>query len=99
MNISLKKACTLASEELQIPLDEVERIYRAYWWSIRDNIQSLQLKGEVTEGYLKDKFISFNIPSLGKLYTSYERIKGVKKRFNLLKNLRNDKYKEDKASV
>lgn len=99
MNISLEKAYTLTAEELNIPYEEVKKVYRAYWWSIRDNIQSLQLMEDITEDYLQSNYVSFNIPSLGKLYTSYERINGVKKRFKLLKNLRNDKNKEDKTNV
>ena len=38
MNISLKNAYALASEELGIPFDVVRRVYNAYWWSVKDNI-------------------------------------------------------------
>lgn len=74
MNASLKEACIRASEELGMPLEEVERIYRSYWWSIRSYIKSLELKGPVERQYLQDRKTSFNIPSLGKLYTDYDRI-------------------------
>lgn len=44
--------------------------------------------------------LSFNIPSLGKLYTSYERIDGVRKRFEYLNNLnKNANNKETKTNV
>lgn len=86
----LNKAILEASEILDIPVDKVGKIYRAYWWSIRENIQKLQLRNNVTEEDLINEKLSFNIPSLGKLYTNYDRIKGVKKRFKLLHNLNND---------
>lgn len=89
---SLKKATLLASQELGVPLELVEKIYRAYWLSIRDSIQKLPLKGEVTEESLEDSRLSFNIPSLGKLYTSYDRIKGVKRRFEYLQKIRENDY-------
>lgn len=96
----LNKAILEASEELGIPVDKVRKVYRAYWWSIRDMIQQLELKDDVTEEYLNDNKTSFNISSLGKLYTSYDRIKGVKKRFNYLHNLRNnDSNKETETCV
>ena len=100
MNTSLKKAISLTAESLKMPSEKVSKIYRAYWWSIRDLIQQMHLKGKVTEKDLNGKKLSFNIPSLGKLYTSHDRIDGVKRRFEYLRKIRkNDSNKETETDV
>lgn len=76
------------SKELNISKTLVDKTYKAYWFFIKNHIQSLPLKENLNEeGFAKLK-TNFNIPSLGKLTCNYTRVIGVKKRFKYIKNIR-----------
>ena len=79
------------ANELQLPVDLVRNTYKAYWQFVRDTIQQLPLKDELSEEEFKNMRTNFNIPSLGKLYCTRERYLGVKKRFEYINNLREKK--------
>lgn len=79
------------ANDLQLPVDLVRNTYRAYWQFIRDTIQSLPLKEDLSEEEFNNLKINFNIPSLGKLYCTRDRYLGVKKRFEYIKNIREKK--------
>ena len=78
------------SEELNLPIEIVDKTYKAYWFCIKQSIQSLPLQDSLD--YNRDQFAelqtNFNIPSIGKLYTTYDRIQNLKKRYKILKNLK-----------
>lgn len=76
------------SEELELPVSIVRNTYKAYWQFIRDTIQELPLKEDITEEEFSKLKTNFNIPSLGKLSCTRDRYLGVKKRFGYIQNLR-----------
>ena len=76
------------TNELQLPVDLVRKTYKAYWQFIRDTIQQLPLKDDISEEEFKKIKTNFNIPSLGKLYCTRDRYLRVKKRFEYINNLR-----------
>ena len=76
------------ANELQLPVDLVRKTYKAYWQFIRDTIQQLPLKEDISEEDFKKIKTNFNIPSLGKLYCTRDRYLRVKKRFEYINNLR-----------
>ena len=76
------------ANELQLPVDLVRRTYKAYWQFVRDTIQQLPLKDDISEEEFKKIKTNFNIPSLGKLYCTRDRYLRVKKRFEYINNLR-----------
>lgn len=76
------------SKELNLPYRVVDKVYKSYWKFIRDTIQGLNLKDDITEEEFQRLKTNFNIPSLGKLSCTYERIKRVKERYKYIKNLR-----------
>ena len=79
------------SEELNLPKEVIDKTYKAFWLFINQSIQSLPLKEDLNgEDFAKLK-TNFNIPSLGKLTCTYDRMLGVKKRFNFIKQLREKK--------
>ena len=78
----------IVAKELELPVDLVKNTYRAYWQFIRDTIQELPLKEDISEEDFSKLKTNFNIPSLGKLTCTRDRYIGVKKRFNYIKNLR-----------
>lgn len=76
------------ADELNLPSELVNKTYKAYWTSVRNIIQSLPLKDNLSEQQFQELKTGFNIPCLGKLHCTYERYKGVKKRFSYLNNNR-----------
>lgn len=76
------------SEELNLPKEVVDKAYKSFWLFINQSIQSLPLKENLNEEDFAKLKTNYNIPSLGKLTCTYERMLGVKKRFNFLKQIR-----------
>lgn len=75
--------------------DIVDKAYKSYWLFIRNLVQELPLKEDITEAEFLTLRPNFNIPSLGKLCCTYERYKGVKDRFKHIKNIREKNEKTD----
>ena len=82
------------SRTLGISPNVVEKVYRAYWYYIKETIQALPLKEELSEeDFLKLK-TNFNIPSLGKLCCTLDKYNKVKNRFKLIEKFRDAKNKQ-----
>lgn len=79
---------TIISKELNLPIEVVDKVYKSYWQYIKNTIQDLPLKENLTEEQFSELRTNFNIPSLGKLTCTYDRMQKVKKRFEYIKNLR-----------
>lgn len=95
MITSLELAIAGASKDLELPSELVGKVYKAYWKSIKKFIQDLPLKEDLAEEDFYKLKTSINIPSLGKLYSNYDRVQGVKRRFKYLQQIKNnDKNKE-----
>lgn len=97
---ALDLAISGASHELGLPSEIVGKVYRAYWLALKQVVQALPLKEDLTdEDFLKLR-TSFNIPSLGKLYSSYDKVQGVKRRFKYLQQIKNNaQNKETQTDV
>ena len=78
------------SKELNIPKEVVDAAYKSYWDFIKQTIQSLPLKDDIDEEEFAKLRTNFNIPSLGKMTYTFDRMMGVKKRFKYIKRLRED---------
>lgn len=83
------------SEELNLPIEVVDKTYKAYWSCIRNHIQALPLMEDINEEQFSKLHTNFNIPSLGKLYCTYEQVLNAKNRYQLLQNLREKSNDED----
>lgn len=81
---------SIVSKELNIPIKVVDKAYKSYWEFIKTTIQALPLKEDINEEEFSKLRTNFNIPSLGKLVCTYDRMVGVKKRFNYIKKIRED---------
>lgn len=79
----------------------VDKVYKSYWLTIKERIKELPLKGELNEEEFNRLRTNFNVPSLGKLYVTYESWQSTKRRFNYIEKLRkrNDNTEEDKAPL
>lgn len=85
------------SGDLNMSPDIVDKVYRSYWRYIRDTIQNLPLKEDLSEEEFRKLKPNFNIPSLGKMTCTYNRYRGVKEKFKHIKKLREnyESTKED----
>lgn len=79
---------TQLSKELNLPPRVVDKVYKSYWKFIRDSIQGLPLKEDISEEEFQKLRTNFNIPSLGKLSCTYDGVKRVKERYKYIRNLR-----------
>lgn len=73
------------SKELNISKTLVDKTYKAYWFFIKNHIQSLPLKENLNEEDFAKLKTNFNIPSLGKLCVTWDRLMGCKKRLKFIK--------------
>lgn len=76
------------SQEMDIPLEVVDTAYKSYWKFIKQTIKSLPLKDDISEEEFAKLRTNFNIPSLGKLCVTWDRLVGCKKRFKIIKKFR-----------
>lgn len=83
------------SEDTGISTDIIDKAYKAFWLYIRNSVQELPLKEDITETEFLSLRPNFNISSLGKLCVTYDRYKGVKNRFKHIKNIREKNEKAD----
>ncbi len=79
------------SKELNISKTLVDKTYKAYWFFIKNHIQSLPLKENLNEEDFAKLKTNFNIPSLGKLCVTWDRLMGCKKRLKFIKQIRKKK--------
>lgn len=84
------------SQDTGISPEIIDRTYKSYWLYIRNSVQDLPLKEDISEAEFLNLRPNFNIPSLGKLTCTFDRYRGVKKKFQHIKKIRkkNEKAKE-----
>lgn len=92
--MSYQEILKRVSKELNLPLKVVKKAYESYWLFIRQSITDLPLREDLSEEDFNKLRSNFNIPSLGKLTCTYERMKGVKERFKYINRIRNESNKE-----
>ena len=87
--MTLNEVIAKVSTELNLPEDLVRKTYSEYWSYIRNTIEDLPLKNNLTQTNFSELRTNINVPSLGKINCTYERYIGMKKRFNIIKKIRN----------
>ena len=88
----MKNLYKKVAEEMNIPVEVVEFAYKSYWKFIKDTIQELPLKEDLSEEEFAKLKTNFNIVSLGKLSCTYDRYKKKKKQLEYRLN----RYVKDK---
>ena len=86
--MTYKEIVQKVSKDTGTSVEVVDKVYKAFWSYIRDSVQKLPLKEELTETEFLSLRPNFNIPSLGKFTCTYARYRGVKDKFNYIKALR-----------
>ena len=95
----MKDIISRVSEDLGIPKEVVKEVYSSFWKYIKETIQELPLKEDLTKEDFEKLRTNFNIPSLGKFYCDYTRYINTKKRFEYIKNLRNDNNNKEGEAI
>lgn len=90
------------AQEMNLSPEVVKEAYRLYWRFIRNTIEALPLRSNLSEEEFNSLRTNFNIPSLGKLTCTFDRYKGVSKRLEYIRSLRrrngNNQYKESQTN-
>lgn len=85
------------AKEMNLPISVVTMIYRSQWTFIKDKISNLPDLNNITEDELGELQCSFNLPSLGKITTDYQKIQKQKRIKTILEDARN-KIKKDNTT-
>lgn len=95
--MNIEKIITEVSNKANLPYEVVDLVYKSYWKFIKEKIQELPLKEDISEEKFLTLKTNFNIPSLGKLNCTYDKFLRIKKKLEYIKNFREkyDKCKED----
>ena len=67
------------AEELDLPKDLVNKTYKAFWRFIKDKIQELPLKEDLSLEEFQKLRPNFNVPALGKLCCTEDKFIKAKK--------------------
>jgi hypothetical protein len=67
-----------AALKLGLKESDIKEAYNLYWEYFRRSIESLPLKEDLNEEDFSKLKTSFNVPSLGKFYCTYDRYKRIK---------------------
>lgn len=74
------------SEDTGLSRKLVDRTYKSYWRAVREHIKSLPLKEDLSEEEFNKLKPCVNIPSIGKLYVTYDRYKKIRQRYIKITN-------------
>jgi hypothetical protein len=70
----MEQIVSKVAKELNLPEKLVKKVYNDFWFAIKNNIQGIPLRKDITKEEFDKLRTSFNIPSLGKLYISYNQM-------------------------
>ena len=70
------------AKELNLPVDTVTKVYRYHWKFIKETIESLPLKDNLTKEEFEKLRTNFNLPGIGKLYITWEDYKKTIDKYN-----------------
>lgn len=68
-----------AANELNLPLDYVSKVYKAYWRTIKEHIESIDFKDNLTEEEFNKLRPNINVPYIGKFYVTYKYYENLMK--------------------
>lgn len=83
------------AEELGLPESLVRKTYKNFWVFTRQHLSSLPIKDIKSEEELSKYKTSVNIPSIGKIYCTYDIIASARRKYDFMTKLTHDKDKED----
>lgn len=98
--MNLEQVYAEASERLGIDKSVVKKSYKLFWKFIRNKIEELPLKEDLTEEEFRKLRTNFNVPSVGKLYCTYKEFSGAHKKHEFIKKYKKEnEHKRNKTIV
>lgn len=94
-----KEILATVSVKLGLPKTFVTKVYRAYWRAVREHIESLPLKEDISDEEFKKIKPNVNIPSIGKLYVDLDKCRKVNENCKILKQKKDATHNEDKTNI
>lgn len=88
--LKLNKVYEKVALELGLNESDVKEAYNSYWEYFRKSIESLPLKENLNEEDFNSIKTSFNVPSLGKFYCTYDRYLRMKNKLKKSRNAENN---------
>ena len=88
--LKLNKVYEKTALELGLNESDVKEAYNSYWEYFRKSIESLPLKENLNEEDFDSLKTSFNVPSLGKFYCTYDRYLRMKNKLKKSRNAENN---------
>jgi hypothetical protein len=88
--LKLNKVYEKVALELGLNESDVKEAYNLYWEYFRKSIESLPLKENLNEEDFNSLKTSFNVPSLGKFYCTYDRYLRMKNKLKKSRNAENN---------
>lgn len=88
--LKLNKVYDKVALELGLNSSDVKEAYNLYWEYFRKSIESLPLKDSLNEEDFNSLKTSFNVPSLGKFYCTYDRYLRMKNKLKKSRNAENN---------
>lgn len=88
--LKLNKVYEKVALELGLNESDVKEAYNLYWEYFRKSIESLPLKDNLNEEGFNNLKTSFNVPSLGKFYCTYDRYLRMKNKLKKSRNAENN---------
>ncbi len=82
------KSQITTAKKLDIPVEVVRKAYKSDWEFKRKTITALPLKNRLNREQFGELRVNFNLPSLGKLYTTYEKYSKLTGRYEYMKEKR-----------
>jgi spore coat polysaccharide biosynthesis protein SpsF (cytidylyltransferase family) len=67
------------ADEYKLTLAEIEAVYESQWDFMVDTVEDIDFD-TVTEEDFKSLKTNFNIPTLGKFYTTFNKVKNVRRK-------------------
>ena len=89
--LKLNKVYEKVALELGLNASDVKEAYNLYWEYFRKSIESLPLKENLNEEDFNSLKTSFNVPSLGKFYCTYDRYIRMKNKLKKSRNAEDNK--------
>lgn len=79
--MTYKEIVAEIAKRLNLPRELVDKTYRGYWRAIKEHIEALPLKEDVSEEEFVRMQPNVNIPSLGKLNVTFKRYKALRQSY------------------
>lgn len=80
--MSYEEIVSRIASENNLSEDFTDKVYRAFWRAVKEHIEALPLKEDLTDEQFLALKTNFNIPSIGKLNVTLDRYKRVKYVYN-----------------